>query len=70
MQLQSMTGLHCRNAPSYDEEPALFAVDCEMCATATEDKALLSLCLVDVNGDIALQVCWLFRDKFVIVPQA
>lgn len=50
-------GLHmCRSPPSYAEEPALFALDCEMCATATDDKALLSLCLVDVNGEIVLQV--------------
>ena len=46
----------CRSPPSYAEEPALFALDCEMCATATDDKALLSLCLVDVNGEIVLQV--------------
>jgi RNA exonuclease 1 len=46
----------CRSPPSYAEEPSLFALDCEMCATATDDKALLSLCLVDVNGEIVLQV--------------
>jgi hypothetical protein len=46
----------CRSPPSYAAEPALFALDCEMCATATDDKALLSLCLVDAGGEIVLQV--------------
>ena len=55
--LEALKVLHmCRSPPSYAEEPALFALDCEMCATATDDKALLSLCLVDVNGEIVLQV--------------
>lgn len=45
-----------RSAPAYDEEPTLLAVDCEMCATAHDDKALLSLCLVDVDGSILQQV--------------
>ena len=46
----------CRSPPSYAAEPALFALDCEMCATATDDKALLSFCLVDAGGEIVLQV--------------
>lgn len=54
--LQQQLASGCRSAPSYDEEPTLFAIDCEMCATANDDKALLSLCMVDVNGDIAQQV--------------
>ena len=56
--------LRHRTAPLYDEEPTLLAVDCEMCATDSDDKALLSLCVVDVDGNIVLQVlsaavCWL-----------
>lgn len=40
----------------YDTEPRLLAIDCEMCATATDDKALLSLCMVDTEGTAIIHV--------------
>eukprot|EP00208_Stichococcus_sp_RCC1054_P002596 CAMPEP_0206146364 /NCGR_PEP_ID=MMETSP1473-20131121/30120_1 /ASSEMBLY_ACC=CAM_ASM_001109 /TAXON_ID=1461547 /ORGANISM="Stichococcus sp, Strain RCC1054" /LENGTH=307 /DNA_ID=CAMNT_0053542879 /DNA_START=263 /DNA_END=1183 /DNA_ORIENTATION=+ len=42
--------LRIRQKMEYDTEPRLLAIDCEMCATATDDKALLSLCMVDTEG--------------------
>ena len=32
------------------------ALDCEMCATTDDDRALLGLCLLDVNGEVLVQV--------------
>lgn len=46
----------CRQKMEYDEEPKLLAIDCEMCATAGDDKALLSLCMVDTDGTSILHV--------------
>ena len=40
----------------YDEEPKLLAIDCEMCAAAGDDKALLSLCMVDTDGTSIIHV--------------
>jgi DNA polymerase III epsilon subunit-like protein len=40
----------CRHAPNFVAQPRAFALDCEMCATSTSDRAPVSAVLVDQNG--------------------
>ena len=44
-----------RELPDYTQEPVLVALDCEMCATTEDDRALLGLCLLDVHGEVLVQ---------------
>lgn len=44
------TWTRIRGTPAFDQEPTLLAIDCEMCVTEDDDKALLSLCVVDTDG--------------------
>lgn len=44
------TWIRLRATPSFDQEPSMLGVDCEMCVTEDDDKALLSLCVVDTDG--------------------
>lgn len=48
---QDSTWTRIRSIPAYDQEPTLLAVDCEMCVIENDDKALLSLCAVDMAGE-------------------
>lgn len=45
-----------RGTPSLDQEPSLLGLDCEMCVTEDDDKALLSLCVVDPDGERVMHV--------------
>lgn len=47
---------HCRRQGQSGRTPVIYGLDCEMCETALDSRALVRVCVVDEEGKDVLDV--------------